>query len=522
MLRRITLNQFKGGLRRLSTLTPVKNEPLTLPNGAQYEQPVGLFINGEFVKSKSGKRFETENPTTETPIISVYEAGEADANLAVEAAKQAFKGWGFKTAPSERGVLLNKLADLIERDLNLIAAIETTDNGKVFAQAQGDVSLVVKVIRYYAGFADKIGGDVIQSNDGFFNYTRKEPLGVCGQIIPWNFPLLMWAWKIAPALTTGNTVVLKTAESTPLSALYACKLAQEAGFPKGVLNVISGFGPVGGVLSAHDDIKKIAFTGSTATGKLVAKTALTSNLKKTTMELGGKSPNIIFDDANLEDALSAAALGIFFNSGEVCCAGSRLFVQAGVYDKVVAAFKQKAESVKVGDPFDPNSLQGPQQNKNQFKKILGYIEQGQKEGAHLLCGGSAQAGPGKGYFIQPTVFTDVNNNMSIVREEIFGPVLTITKFDTVDDVIAMANDSEYGLAAGIHTTDINKAHYVAENIASGTIWVNCYNAFHEAVPFGGYKQSGFGKEMGRDGLENYLQTKAVRVKLDERKWADKQ
>lgn len=490
---------------------------LTLANGLKVTQPTGLFINGEFVAAKDGKTFATENPTTEEVICQVAEADEADVEAAVDAASAAFKTWAFKTAPSERGVLLNKLANLIERDLDILAAIETTDNGKVYADAKGDVGLVVKVIRYYAGYADKIYGDIIQGNDGHFSYTRKEPIGVCGQIIPWNFPLLMWAWKIGPALATGNTVILKSAESTPLSALYAASLVKEAGFPPGVLNILSGYGKVGAAMTNHPKIRKIAFTGSTATGKQVLKSAALSNLKKITLELGGKSPNIIFDDANIENALSWSALGIFFNSGEVCCAGSRLYVQEGIYDKVVEAFKKKADEVVVGDPFNSDTFQGAQTSKLQFDRVMGFIEAGKAEGATLLTGGCRAQD--KGYFIRPTVFTDVKPDMKIVQEEIFGPVVCVTKFKTVDEVLALANDTEYGLAAGVHTQDISKAHYVAENLHAGTVWINCYNSFHEAVPFGGFNQSGFGKEMGKDGLDNYIQTKAVRIMLDQAKLA---
>ncbi|KAG5355422.1 Potassium-activated aldehyde dehydrogenase [Yarrowia sp. C11] len=327
----------------------------------------------------------------------------------------------------------------------------------------------------------------------------------------------MWAWKIGPALATGNTVILKSAESTPLSALYAASLVKEAGFPPGVLNILSGYGKVGAAMTNHPKIRKIAFTGSTATGKQVLKSAALSNLKKITLELGGKSPNIIFDDANIENALSWSALGIFFNSGEVCCAGSRLYVQEGIYDKVVAAFKQKAEEVVVGDPFNADTFQGAQTSKMQFDRVMGFIEDGKAEGATLLTGGCRAQD--KGYFIKPTVFTDVKPDMKIVQEEIFGPVVCVTKFKTVEEVLTLANDTEYGLAAGVHTQDISKAHYVAENLHAGTVWINCYNSFHEAVPFGGFNQSGFGKEMGKDGLDNYIQTKAVRIMLDQAKLA---
>lgn len=489
---------------------PLKT-PITLPNGIKYDQPTGLFINNEFVASQSGKTFAVESPSTQAQVAEVYEGGEADVDLAVDAAEKAFKTWSV-TPPNERGLLLSKLADKIHENAELLASIESYDNGKALVLARGDVALVERVIRYYAGIADKIYGTQIPTNDGFFTYTAREPIGVCGQIIPWNFPLLMWSWKIGPALATGNTVVLKTAESTPLSALVVSQYASEVGIPAGVINIISGFGPTGAAIAKHPRIKKVAFTGSTATGRFIMKAAAESNLKKVTLELGGKSPHIIFDDADLDTAVEVAALGIFYNSGEVCSAGSRLYVQDTIYEEFINRLKARAEAISVGDPFDNETFQGSQTSKNQLDKILKYIELGKEEGARLVTGGSRLDRPG--YFIAPTVFADVKEDMRIVREEIFGPVIVATKFSSVAEVVDLANNSEYGLGAGLHTEDINKAIDVASKIHSGSVWVNTYNAFHEAVPFGGFNQSGMGREMGEQSIDNYTQTKAVRIKIN--------
>lgn len=486
---------------------------VTLPNGIKYDQPTGLFINNEFVPSQSGKTFKVENPASEEVLAEVYEASVEDVNNAVEAAEHAFKTWSV-TQPSERGRVMFKLADLIEQHLDTLASIECADNGKAIALARGDVALVAKVIRYYAGFADKITGTVIDTNDGHFTYTRREPIGVCGQIIPWNFPLLMWSWKIGPALAAGNTVVLKTAESTPLSALYASKLAIEAGIPAGVINIISGYGQTGAAIANHMKVKKVAFTGSTNTGRAILRSAADSNLKKATLELGGKSPNIVFDDANLAKAIEDTNLGIFYNSGEVCCAGSRIYVQDTIYDKFLEELKTRSEANKVGNPFDPETFQGPQTSRMQLDKILHYVDVGKQDGARLVTGGVRLDRPG--YFIAPTVFADVQEDMKVVKEEIFGPVVTVSKFSSVDDVIEKANNSEYGLAAGIHTTDVNKAIDVSNRLNAGTIWVNTYNNFHQAVPFGGYGQSGIGREMGEQALENYTQYKAVRMAIEKK------
>ncbi|OJJ45066.1 hypothetical protein ASPZODRAFT_2110930 [Penicilliopsis zonata CBS 506.65] len=477
----------------------------------KYEQPLGLFINNEFVKGSSGKTFETINPTNEKVITSVYEANEKDVDIAVEAARKAFEGEWSRVTPTERGRLLVKLADLFERDYETLVAIEVLDNGKPLMLAKGDVTHSIGCLRYYGGWADKVHGQTIDTNVDTLTYTRHEPIGVCGQIIPWNFPLQMWAWKIAPAVATGNTVVLKTAEQTPLSALYAAKLIVEAGFPPGVINIISGFGRVAGAaISSHMDIDKVAFTGSTAVGRTVMQAAAKSNLKKVTLELGGKSPNIVFDDADIDNAISWANFGIFYNHGQCCCAGSRILVQEGIYDKFVARMKERAGQNKVGDPFHDETFQGPQVSQLQFDRIMGYIEEGKAEGATVAIGGDRHGS--EGFFIQPTVFTDVTQDMKIAQEEIFGPVVTIQKFKDEAEAIRIGNGTSYGLAAGIHTKSINTAIRVSNALRAGTVWVNNYNMLSYQVPFGGFKESGIGRELGSYALENYTQIKAVHIR----------
>ena len=510
MLARTQINTVRRFIRLYSQL-PLKVS-VQLPNGTTYEQPTGLFINGEFVPSRQHKTFEVLNPSTEEEITHIYEAREDDVDIAVAAAKKAFDN-GWSTAePEERAKCLLKLADLVDEHAETLAAIESLDNGKSLFCSRGDVALVAKYLRSCAGWADKIYGKVIDTGADHFSYSKREPLGVCGQIIPWNFPLLMWSWKIGPALATGNTTVLKPAEATPLSALYACQLVQQAGVPKGVVNIIPGFGKiVGERICTHPDIKKVAFTGSTATGRHIMKTCADS-VKKVTLELGGKSPNIVFADADLDKAIKNIAFGIFYNSGEVCCAGSRIYVQDTVYEEVLEKFKQYAESLKVGNPFEEGVFQGAQTSQMQIDKILSYVEIGLSEGARVVTGGERIGN--KGYFVKPTIFADVAEDMQIVKDEIFGPVVTVSKFTTVDEVVAKANDSQYGLAAGIHTKDVNKAIDVSNRIKAGTIWINTYNNFHQNVPFGGFGQSGIGREMGAEALDNYTQTKAVRMAID--------
>lgn len=486
---------------------------IKLPRVGEYEQPLGLFINNEFVAGVEGKSFEIINPTTEEVITSVHEATEKDVDIAVAAARKAFEeGPWPKMSPSQRGALLFKLADLIERDLLLLASIESLDNGKSITMAKGDIGAVVGTIRYYAGWADKIHGKVIDTQTDRFNFIKHEPIGVCGQIIPWNFPLLMFAWKIAPALATGNTVVLKTAEQTPLGGLVVARLAKEAGFPPGVLNVISGIGRVAGAaMSSHMDIDKIAFTGSTPVGREIMKAAANSNLKKVTLELGGKSPNIVFDDADLDEAINWANFGIFYNHGQCCCAGSRIYVQEGIYDKFVEKFKERIQKNVVGDPFDENTFQGPQVSQLQFDRIMGYIEHGKSDGAKIEIGGERLGD--KGYFIKPTIFSDVRPDMKIMQEEIFGPVASIAKFKDLEEVIKLGNNTNFGLAAAIHTTNLKLAMEASSRLRAGTVWVNTYNALHFALPFGGYKESGLGRELGKAALANYTQVKTVSINI---------
>ena len=439
--------------------------------------PTKLLINNEWVESVSGKRFETINPATGEVICNVAEADAADVDKAVEAAKNAFHGkeWRQMSA-TRRGELLYKLADLIEQNIDELAQLETLDNGKPLKLSYGDLGLVIRCYRYYAGWADKVQGKTIPINGPYFCYTRHEPVGVVGQIIPWNFPLLMQAWKLGPALCTGNTVVMKTAEQTPLSALRVGELIIEAGFPPGVVNILSGYGPTAGAaIARHMDVDKLAFTGSTEVGHLIMEAAAKSNLKRVTLELGGKSPNIVFADADMDAAIEGAHHSLFFNQGQCCNAGSRLFVEEKCYDDFVALSVEKAKKRVVGDPFDSNTQQGPQVDKDQFDRVMSYIESGMREGAQMLCGGH-QVGD-RGFFIQPTVFANVKNEMKIAQEEIFGPVMSIIKFKDMDEVIELANTTMYGLAAGVWTQDITKAHAIANNVRAGTVWVNCYHIF---------------------------------------------
>lgn len=486
---------------------------LNTPATGEYEQPTGLFINNEFVKGAEGRTFEVINPSDESIICSVHEATEKDVDTAVKAARTAFEGKEWReTTPEARGKLLYKLGDLFEQHQNTLAAIEALDNGKAHSMAMGDVGMCASTLRYYAGWADKIEGKVVDTTQDTFNYVKKEPIGVCGQIIPWNFPLLMWSWKIGPAIAAGNVVVLKTAEQTPLSALYAAKLVKEAGFPPGVINVISGFGKVAGAaISSHMDVDKVAFTGSTVVGRQIMKAAASSNLKKVTLELGGKSPNIVFDDADIDNAISWVNFGIFFNHGQCCCAGSRIYVQDGIYDKFLQRFKERTSKNVVGNPFEKNTFQGPQVSKIQFDRIMDYIQQGKEAGATIEAGGNRKGD--KGFFIEPTIFSNVTEDMKIVQEEIFGPVCTITKFKDVDEVIKAGNSTTYGLAAAVHTTNLNTAINVSNALRAGTVWVNTYNTLHHQLPFGGYKESGIGRELGEAALENYVQTKTVSIRL---------
>jgi aldehyde dehydrogenase (NAD+) len=472
-----------------------------------------MLINGEWVDSASGKTFDTINPSTGDVICKVAEGAKADIDQAVKAARKAFESGPWpKMTPSARGVLLNKLADAMEKNLDELAALESLDNGKPIMDAtHADLPLSIACFRYYAGWADKIYGQTIPFSPDYFCYTRHEPVGVVGQIIPWNFPLLMQAWKWGPALACGNTVVLKPAEQTPLTALRVAQLAQEVGFPKGVINVVPGYGPTAGAaLSGHMDVDKIAFTGETGTGKIVMTAAANSNLKRVSLELGGKSPNVVFADADLDAAVEGAYFGLFFNQGQCCCAGSRLFVEEKVYDQFVEKMVAKAKGRKVGDPFDPTTEQGPQVSQEQFDRVMGYIDAGQKDGANMLVGGKRVGD--RGYFIQPTVFGDVKDDMTIAKEEIFGPVMSILKFRDVDEVIARGNATFYGLAAAVWTKDISKAIRLSNALRAGTVWVNCFDVFDASAPFGGFKMSGIGRELGQYALQLYTEVKTVTVK----------
>jgi aldehyde dehydrogenase (NAD+) len=472
-----------------------------------------LLINNHWVPSISGKTFATVNPSTGEEICQIAEADSADVEKAVKAARHAFEHGAWRKMPaSERGRLLNRLADLIEQNADELARLESLDNGKPYKIAKAvDVAATVGCFRYFAGWADKIHGKTIPIDGDYFCYTRHEAVGVVGQIIPWNFPMLMLAWKLAPALATGNTVVMKPAEQTPLSALRIGELIVEAGFPEGVVNMLPGYGPTAGAAIAnHMDVDKVAFTGSTEVGHLIMRAAADSNLKRVTLELGGKSPNIVFADTDLDEAVEGAHFGLFFNHGQCCCAGSRVFVEEKIYDQFVEKSGIRAQNRTVGDPFDPKTEQGPQVDDAQFEKVMSYIDSGRSEGAKLVCGGDRVGD--KGYFIQPTVFADVQDDMKIAKEEIFGPVMSIIPFKSVDEVVARANRTEYGLAAAVWTRDIKKAHSIADNVRAGTVWVNCYNVLDPRSPFGGFKQSGIGRELGEYGLQQYTEVKSVIIK----------
>nr|WP_062340885.1 aldehyde dehydrogenase family protein [Herbidospora sakaeratensis] len=481
--------------------------------------PRQLFIGGQWVDAASGRTFATPNPATGDTLAHIAEADREDVDRAVRAARAAFEEgpWSRMTA-SERGRIIWRIGDLIEQYGDELAQLESLDNGKPYAVARAaDIPLAAELFRYMAGWATKIEGNTISLSvpympgSEFHAYTLREPIGVVAQIIPWNFPLLMAAWKLGPALTTGNTVILKPAEQTPLSALRLAEIMAEAGLPDGVVNVLPGYGETAGAaLAAHDGVDKVAFTGSTEVGKLIVQAAA-GNLKKVSLELGGKSPNVVFDDVDPALAIPGAANAIFFNHGQCCVAGSRLFVHESRFDEVVGGVADIARGIKLGSGLDPETQMGPLVSDEQFRRVTGYLESGRAEGARTVAGGQRHGD--RGYFVQPTVITDTTPDMSIVREEIFGPVVVASPFSSLDELAAQANDTAYGLGAGIWTRDVNKAHALAKRLRAGTVWINCYNVFDAALPFGGYKQSGWGREMGHEVLEAYTEVKAVCTQL---------
>src|ERR1700734_3982513 len=476
-----------------------------------------LLINGKWVDAASGKTFASYNPATGEVLANVAAGDKEDINRAVKAARAAFEtGPWSKISASGGGPLLWTPAALLEKHTEEFAQLESLDNGKPLKVARAaDVPLAVDHFRYYAGWATKIEGNTISlglANRGKFHaYTVREPVGVAGQIIPWNFPLLMAAWKLAPALSVGCTVILKPAEQTPLTALRLGELIMEAGFPEGVVNIVPGYGETAGAaLAAHPDVDKIAFTGSTEVGKLILNAA-SGNLKKVSLELGGKSPNVVLEDADIDAAIAGSASAIFFNHGQCCCAGSRLYVEKPIYDRVVEGVAEQAKKIRVGSGLDPQTQMGPLVSEEQLNRVCGYLEAGFSEGATALAGGHKKGD--KGYFVEPTVLVNTREDMKVVQEEIFGPVVAAMPFDNPEEILPRANDSAYGLAAAVWTRDISKAHRMAEQLRAGTVWINCYNIFDAALPFGGYKQSGWGREMGHDVLNLYTQTKAICARL---------
>ncbi len=480
-----------------------------------FERPKGLLINNEWLNPLSGQYFDDVNPSTKSVHAQVARATEADVERAAKAARDAFYNshW-HNMAPNDRGRYLWKLADLMEIHQQELAELDSLDMGMpIRASRYGTVPLAIDHVRYMAGWATKITGESIGVSAGnYLNYTLKEPVGVVGAIIPWNFPLLMAVWKISAALAAGCTVVLKPAEQSPLSAIRLGELIIEAGFPAGVVNIVTGLGhEAGAALSRSPWVNKIAFTGSTAVGQTIMREAA-HNMTRVSLELGGKSPNIIFEDASLRQAVSGALMGIFMNQGEVCAAGSRIFVQRSIYEQVLNALIEQSSKLKVGDALDPSTRMGPVVSEEQFVKIQGYIEGAKSQGGKIVVGGSTANQ--QGFFINPTIIRDVTDDMTVAQEEIFGPVAAVMAFDTVDEVIERANRSWYGLAAGVWTENIRTAHYVAHALEVGTVWVNSYHVYDAAAPWGGRKMSGFGREMGKEALDLYTETKDVWINLD--------
>ncbi|KLU02410.1 Aldehyde dehydrogenase [Rhodopirellula islandica] len=472
-----------------------------------------LFIDGQWRDSASGKTFATINPATEEEICQVAEGDKEDIDAAVAAARRAFDSGPWRTMDArDRGRLMMKLADAIENEIDELAQLETLDNGKPLRESRhADLPLVIDALRYYAGYADKIQGETVPIRGNYLCYTRKEPVGVVGQIIPWNFPMLMTAWKWGPALATGCTIVMKPAEQTPLTCLRMAQIAKDVGFPDGVINVVPGFGPTaGGALVDHPGVDKIAFTGEHRTAQLIMKNSAQS-LKRLTFELGGKSPNVIFSDADLDAAVQGSFVGLYLNQGQCCCAGSRVFVEESIHEAFVEKLTDLTNKRVVGNPFEHTTEQGPQIDQAQFDKIMSYIDKGNQQGASCVSGGKRSGD--RGYFIEPTVFTDVQDDMAIARDEIFGPVMSVLSFKDSDDILKRANDTMFGLAAAVWTQDIKKAHHFAANVRAGTVWVNCYDVFDAAAPFGGFKMSGQGRELGTEGLKAYLESKTVTVAL---------
>ena len=485
-----------------------------LPEVQKFIESPKMVIGGASVEADSGESFEVINPATGKAMTEVPRGNIADVDKAVEAARQAFddRRWsGLR--PGKRTEILIKLADLIKRNMSELTQIESLDAGKPVSISSAEIWVASDVFRYYSGWPTKIFGETVPASDDLLVYSLREPVGVCGGIIPWNFPLIMAAWKVAPALACGNTVVLKPAEQTPLTAIRLAELALEAGLPEGVLNVVTGFGPEAGqALAQHDDVDKVAFTGSTEVGRRILH-ASEGNLKRVSLELGGKSPNIVFSDANMKRASRSSMYGVFSNSGQVCTAGTRILVERSVHDEFVDSLVSATASMKLGDPLEEDTGMGPVVSKEQFDRVTGYIDIGRSEGAEVVTGGGPAPELGDGYFVQPTVFAGVTNDMRIAQEEIFGPVAAVIPVDDVDDAIRIANDTIYGLAAAVWTNDIGKAHRVARGIKAGTVWVNTYGNTDAAVSFGGYKQSGFGRELGLHSIETYTQTKSVWVSL---------